>query len=225
MRLYPLAYIAGLLPLLTIHLTYMLSASHGQVPWCVPYIHSCTSISATGRLPPAYFVFKGLMVPAAVVLVTYWLLNARWLRQLGCIRRGWQNTLVTLGLLAGAGLIFYSVLLGSIPPQYRVPRHTGVIAFFGFTFFAQLLITWLATQRPIVHHRCPRQLLWLRVLIAIDLLVGLGTVILGFINPQAYDATNNAVAWSFTLLLCVHICICAELWRRTDFCLLFSTKL
>jgi hypothetical protein len=67
MRLFPLAYAAGLMP------------------WCIPYIDSCTSISATGREPPAFFVFKALMIPAAMLLMAYWLLNARWLRQLGCV--------------------------------------------------------------------------------------------------------------------------------------------
>lgn len=224
MRLYPLAYVAGLLPLVTINLTYLLSASHGQVPWCIPYIDSCTSISATGRLPPAYFAFKGLMIPAAMVLMLYWLLNASWLRQLGCPGVKWQRVLIGLGFLAGAGLIFYSVMLGSIGPEYRKPRHTGVLAFFGFTFFAQLLITWLAHQIPTLVQRFGRRLLCLKILMLADLAFGITNIAIGFISPALYDRVNDAFAWNFTLLLCLHVFLTAGLWRGTDWRLAFAVK-
>ncbi|MGD9661418.1 MAG: hypothetical protein AB7U63_09095 [Porticoccaceae bacterium] len=224
MRLYRLAYVAGLLPLATINATYLLSASYGHVDWCIPYIDSCTSISATGRHPPAHFVFKGLMIPAAVVLMAYWVLAVSWLKQLGCAHNNWQRALTVLGVGAGAGLIVYAVLLGSIPPEYRVPRHTGVIAFFGFTFFAQLLITWLLDQRPAIHSDYGRHLWWLKALIAVDMVLGLATVIAGFVIPDLYSQIDNAVAWNFTLLPCLHIVLSADLWRRTDFRFNFSAK-
>jgi len=183
MRLYPLAYAAGLLPLLSINITYLLAASHGQVPWCFPYLDSCTSISATGRVSPAYYVFKGLMIPAAMVLMAYWLLNARWLKTLGSQHRGWLAALIGLGVLASVGLIFYSLMLGAIGPEYRQQRHTGVLAFFGFTFFAQLLITWLAHQIPRLRTRCARRLHSMAILMFADLLLGLANVLIGFTDP------------------------------------------
>ena len=215
MRLYPLAYLAGLLPLMCIHITYWLSASHGQVPWCFPYIESCSSISATGREPPAFFVFKGIMIPAAVLLIGYWTINARWLKELGNQRIRWQRTIQVLGLLAGGGLIFYSLLLGSIGAEYRQLRHTGVLAFFGFTFFAQLTITWLLSETVAIKNNHPGLLRVLQLLMATDLLVGLANVLFGFIDPAFYDTINNAFAWNFTLLLCIHVLFSAELWRRT----------
>ncbi|MCK9503375.1 MAG: Frag1/DRAM/Sfk1 family protein [Porticoccaceae bacterium] len=224
MHLYPLALVAGLLPLATINATYLLSASFGHVAWCIPYLDSCTSISATGRYPPAYFVFKGAMIPAAVILMAYWLLNVHWLKQLGCCHKNWQRALTLLGIAAGSGLIVYAVLLGSIPPEYRVPRHTGVIAFFGFSFFAQLLITWLIDQRPPMGSHYSGHLRWLKILLSLDMVLGLATVIAGFVIPDLYSQIDNAVAWNFTLLLCLHIMLTADLWRRTDFRFNFSAK-
>ena len=55
MHIAPLALITGLLPLVCVHTTYLIAASHGHVPWCVPYWDSCTSISATGRQLPETF--------------------------------------------------------------------------------------------------------------------------------------------------------------------------
>lgn len=222
MPLFPLALAAGLLPLAAINISYLLAANAGQVPWCLPYIDSCTSISATGRLPPAAFVFKGLMIPAAVLLMHYWILNARWLRQLGCRHYGWHRLLVVLGLVAGCGLILYSTLLGSIGPEYGGLRRTGVIAFFGLTYLAQLLITWLLHERDAMRAGHGRLLLGLLVLMLLDLLLGLVHVLLGVVAPRLYEAVTHAFAWNFTLLLCLHVLLSAELWRRTRWRLSFN---
>src|SRR5690606_41934572 len=102
------------------------------------------------------------MIPAALVLMGYWLLSAQWLKALGCGRRGWLSALTALGVLAGAGLILYSVMLGSTGAGYRQLRHTGVLAFFGLTVFAQLTTTWLAPTTPGLEKNFPRRLLALR---------------------------------------------------------------
>jgi len=222
MRLYPLAWLAALLPLATINLTYLLAASHGQVDWCVPYIHSCTSISATGREPPAYFVFKGLMIPAAVLLMFYWLLCATWLRTLGCRHGRWRALVVGLGILGGGGLIFYSLMLGWIGDIYRFHRQTGVTAFFAFSFFSQLVVTWLLEKRPQIHRDFARQMRWLRINIALIWLLGLASIAIGYINPDLYKRSDDAIAWNFTLLLCCHILITGDLWRRSGWRLSFA---
>lgn len=215
MPLYPIALLAGLLPIVTINLTYWLSASHGQVEWCIPYLHSCTSISATGREAPAYFVFKGLMIPAAIIMMLYWFLSAWWLRNLGCGRDIWHRFLIILGFLAGIGLAFYSLVLGWIGDEYRLIRHTGVSAFFGLTFFAQLLMTWLLEGRAVIASRFGGLLLGLKLIILVVMLLGLVSVVLGFVDHELYKRTDDAIAWNFTVLLCLHVLISAELWRRT----------
>ncbi len=228
MRLYPLAYMAGLLPLLTINLTWLLAADAGQVAWCIPYIESCTSISATGRSPPASFVFKGLMIPAALLLMLYWLLNAQWLRQLGSRQRNWHNALVALGLLAGPGLIFHVLLLGEDSALYRQPRHWGVAVFSVCTFFAQVLFTALLQRLPLrqpgLRRRVRRRLLWLWLLLLLDILIGLANVLSGQLSPTLYAALSNAFAWNFMLLLCLHVILTADLWYRTDWRATLSTK-
>lgn len=222
MRLYPLAWLAALLPLATINLSYLLAASHGQVDWCIPYIHSCTSISATGREPPAYFVFKGLMIPAAVVLMAYWLLCAAWLRTLGCERPRWRGLVVGLGIAGSAGLIFYSLMLGWIGDIYRFHRQTGVTAFFGFSFLGQLVITWLLEQRPAVRRDFARNLGWLRLNTAMIWALGLASIAIGYLSPELYRRSDDAIAWNFTLLLCCHLLLTGDLWRRTGWRLGFA---
>ena len=225
MRLFPLAWLAALLPLVTINITYLISASYGHVDWCVPYIHSCTSISATGRAPPAYFVFKGLMIPAAVILMLYWLLSVAWLKELGCRRNIWLVAVLGCGAAAGAGLIFYSLVLGWIGDIYRLQRHAGVSAFFGFSFFAQLLITWLVAQEPAAAQQLRRQLGWLRRIATLIFVLGIASVLIGYISPALYKRTDDAIAWNFTLLLCLHVLVSAEMWRHSGWSLRFGTYL
>ena len=79
-RLIPI--MAALLPFLAVHGSYLVAASYGQVDWCVPYIDSCTSISATGRKPPASYLFRALMLPSAMIMMCYWWFNYSWLSSL-----------------------------------------------------------------------------------------------------------------------------------------------
>ncbi len=217
MRLYPLAYLAGLLPLITIHVTYVLSAAHGQVDWCIPYIDSCASISATGREPPAYFVFRALMIPAAVLLLAYWGLSAAWLNRLTGACRLRSVLIPVLGLTAAAGLIAYSVVLGWVGEDYRTQRYIGVLIFFGFSYLAQLLITALLYPLPVIRER-HRGLLYLLVFVAaLALAVALGHILLGYIDHDFYKATDDAFEWCIALTLCVHVLLVAEMWRRTGF--------
>lgn len=59
-------------------------------------------------------------------------------------------------------------------------------------------------------------------LLLVLLLAGLGYALLGYFAPVYYDASSNAVAWNFTLLLCLHVLLTAELWRCTGWQLSFA---
>lgn len=216
-RLYPLAYAAAGLPLATIHLTYLLSVAAGSVEWCLPHIHSCTSISATGREPPAYFVFKGMMIPAAVLLILYWWLSVGWLRGLNSRWVSAGSIIMALGLLAGVGLIFYSTMLGAIGELYSLQRHIGVVVFFGCGFFAQLLITAALQRLPAIrqYHRGMMQLSTVCLLLLLGL--ALMNVLISMLDHSLYKTLDNALAWNFAVLLCLHVMLIAEMWRRTEF--------
>lgn len=81
--LHVLPVFAGALVLFTMHVCYLVAAAQGHVPWCFPYLDSCTSISATGRQWPERGIFKPLMTIAALAVATTFWLSARWLSVLG----------------------------------------------------------------------------------------------------------------------------------------------
>lgn len=217
MKLYPLAYSAALLPLFTVHLCYLLAASYGHVAWCLPHIESCASISQSGRYPPEFFVFKALMIPSAVLMLFYWFACQRWLAALTGQPLRRVSALPVLAVIAAAGLVLYSVMLGAIGDGYQTLRRIGVTTFFGLSYIAQLLVSlrllaW-SRQRPLFRGLSSS----LIVLSVAVLVIGIATVIIDAIDPDYYDTKVDAFEWTVTVLLCLHVVVTARFWQRTGF--------
>ncbi len=100
--------ITALLPAIGVHVSYLLAAQFGHVPWCFPYIDSCTSISAVGRESPESYIFRASIIPTAIFMMVYWRLSREWLRTL------------PLGLLAPD--IVEAILAGRQPVELTAKR-------------------------------------------------------------------------------------------------------
>jgi hypothetical protein len=228
------ALLTALVPIVAVHVTYLVAASYGQVDWCIPYLDSCTSISATGRRPPASYLFRATMLPSAVIMMAYWWLNWVWLHHL------WQATyadasqargpvalrwMLGLGLVACTGLILYVTVLGEQGDTWRVQRRTGTVLFFSFTYLAQLLLTdqlWrLRRQLPATASRL-LVAMWL-VCLAL-LVVGLLTVALSAWNEAWYDTVEDAFEWVLTLLLQSNFLVGYLTWRAAGWTLRVSDR-
>ena len=138
--LYWIPVITGFIPIAVVVVCYLIAANLGHVPWCNPLLDGCTSISATGRRGPESYIFRATMIPAAVMMMLYWVLNYRWLRSLGDPPRQATRIALMLGILAGGFLILYTTVLGSIGEIYRIQRRIGVSMFFFFTYLTQLIM-------------------------------------------------------------------------------------
>ncbi len=136
-----LALATGLWPIIWIHATYLLAAAEGHVPWCFPYIDSCTSISATGRHGLAWWLFKATMLPYAVLLLLFWRAMADELIQLGDHRAA-AAWIRGMGTVAAIFLVVYTVALGAVGDFFQLQRRIGIILYFSMTAFSQLLFTW-----------------------------------------------------------------------------------
>ncbi|MEX0604868.1 MAG: hypothetical protein WD623_05365 [Marinobacter sp.] len=207
-----LALAAGLVPLITIHGTFAISIFEGYVSWCVPYWESCTSISRTGRYGTAYFVFKGAMLPAALLGILFWWLNGRWLLQLAAPGRGWR-WVPWLGLVACVALAAYTLALGHEGKGFNVTRRIGVVLYFSLTYIAQLLISSALKGHP-RWHVSGKRLLWL---CEVTLSVGILSVILTAVVPDLYSKMDDAFEWVLALLINLHALWVAALWRQSSF--------
>ena len=218
------ALLAALVPLVAVHATYLVAAASGQVDWCIPYVDSCTSISATGRKPPASYLFRATMLPAAAVIAAYWWLNYAWLASLqqragqgAAAANGWM---LAFGLLACLGLVLYVTVLGEAGEAWARQRRAGAVLFFSFTYLAQLLLLSQAGRVVEWHPPLRRWLLpamWL--LCALLLLLGILTVLLDAWDGTWYDTVEDAFEWWLALLLQLNFLFGYLLWRQAGFSL------
>lgn len=213
--------VCALLPFIAVQWAYLQAASDGQVSWCMPYIDSCTSISATGRRPPASFVFRGLMLPSAAFMMLYWWLHWYWLHGVQA-SKGPCNSMLTLGSLACMGLAAYVTVLGEAGDLWRLQRKIGTVLFFSFTFLAQLLLAaQLRTLPAAVHSRAQAVGGRLLRLCQLMLVIGIFSVLVQLLNKDWHDAIEDAIEWQLALLLQLNFLFSAALWRRGEWRLVF----
>lgn len=195
----------GVLPIVAINITYLVSASEGYVPWCVPYWDSCTSISATGRSGTAFFIFKATMIPAALLLMWYWILAARKLNLFG----NSGHTIPVIGIIGAIFLIVYTIALGAVGDLFQLQRRVGIIIFFTFTYLAQLLFSYRVEKLELADTTRPIQ--W--TLCSTVLAIGLLTLILD-ITLENYDDYEDAFEWIIALLLQCYFIVSHWSWKN-----------
>ena len=195
----------GVFPIAVINITYLVSASEGYVPWCVPYWDSCTSISATGRSGTAFFIFKATMIPAAMLLMWYWILAARKLNRFGKT----VHAIPVIGVIGAIFLIVYTIALGAEGDMFQLQRRIGIIVFFTFTYLAQLLFTYRVEKLALSDPTYPIQL----TLCSMVLAIGLLTLILD-VTLENYDDYEDAFEWIIALLLQCYFIVSHWSWKN-----------
>ena len=205
-----LPLLIGVLPMLVFHLTHLLSARAGLVPWCNPYWDSCTSISATGRDGLAFWLFKLTMLPAAALLFWYW--QHAW-QQL----RHWSPSISAkpwlpwIGSIAAVFLALYTLALGFEGEGFRWQRRLGSVLFFSLTYLSQLLYTW---QLGKLHPRL-WTFPWHLALCLLTLAIGLLSLLLDW-RLENYRDYEDAFEWVLALLLQLFFVLSYWSWRHLD---------
>lgn len=211
-RVAPFALLTGLLPFVCIHLTYLIAASGGHVPWCVPYWDSCTSISAAGRELPEKLVFKLVMLPAGLCATGFWWLVRQWLLQVHNLHARW---LFGIGATAGCFLMLYVVALGE-SNAYRWARQTGIILFFALSLVAQLRFLALLARASSPARAVEWRVFRWQVASAGTLLgIGMLSVLLD-LTWTGYDSVEDAFEWVMMLFIVWQFCSHYFLWRDAD---------
>ncbi|KAA1190601.1 hypothetical protein F0M18_12380 [Pseudohalioglobus sediminis] len=221
------ALLAALVPFLAVHATYLVAASHGVVDWCTPYLDSCTSISATGRKPPASYLFRATMLPSAVIMMAYWWLNHTWLAALharaGSERQHANHWMLVLGVLACIGLILYVTVLGERGDAWATQRRVGTVLFFSFTFMAQLLLLSQLRRLQVAGVR-PGVLAYMGWACGTLLAVGVLTVVLQAWDEAWYETVEDAFEWVLTLLLQSNFLAGYFVWRQAGWKLVVKER-
>jgi len=226
LRFLPL--LTGLLPVVAVHASYAISIAAGRVPGCLPYVDGCTSISATGRYPPASYLFKALMLPEAVLLALYWLYAVAWLRVLdeASGNRGRPAVHVAvLGLSGAAALIVYVTFLGTQEAFYEFMRRFGIYLFFLSTVLAQVALSLRsrdyarAVADPVLSRIMNAQL----AITTVPFLTGVLNLVLKGVLEDA-DRAENVIEWVVVLFMQAWFVLAWLAWRRTGFSAAFALK-
>lgn len=226
MILRALPLIVGLLPIFTVFTSYWIGIHTADLPSCNPFIDGCTSVSATGRHPPASYLFKGAMLPQSILLAAYWLFNVAWLR---AVAKAPSNSRMghvvgVLGVTGSLFLILYVTFLGSEMPFYEFMRRYGVYMYFALNVFAQAGLAMRVL--PVVRALgvpCLVALTRLQLLLA-WIPFGLGALNLALkATLEDSGAAENRIEWFFAMQMQLYFLITWFSWRATHFNASFST--
>ena len=173
-----------------------------------------------GRHGLPNILFRGLLLPAAVLQAMCWLLCPAWLSTLGAAADRWQRVLPTLGVAAGLVLALYGSFLGTEGEAYRWLRRYGVVFYFGLTCIGMPVVSDQMLRR--LHDR-PHERRIAFVLCGPCMmlpLLGLAHVLLPlwWSSPTAKDALENIVEWWAGAIFTAFFFGLAWAWRRTRFC-------
>jgi hypothetical protein len=198
-----------------------LSISLELIPACKPFLDGCVSNSRAGRHDLSNYIFRALVLPAAVLQGLTWMLCAAWLKGMDTEVRRLLRILPWLGVLAGVFLILYGTFLGTEGQAYRWMRRYGVILYFGFTYLCMLLASgalWRLARSGRVNP--PARLDQLLIaLCVVTLVIGLAQVFVPlFLGSEDFKyRLGNILEWYAALAFTLFFLALAWLWRHTRF--------
>jgi len=172
-----------LVPVLTIFVSYLISASNGYVDWCMPIIEGCTSISKVGRYGLSFYLYKIFIIPSLILMIYFWLkayLNI------------YKNiVLIFLSVVACLFLIIYLIALGFDGQIYRFMREIGIFVFFVLMPICQ---SWLTISTS--HNFLNKFFLYLIIFV----FIGLACVYLSILSLDN-DNYENIIEWNFVFFI------------------------
>lgn len=214
--LWPLAALAGALPIVATLVAWGVSTAQELIPACLPFIDGCVSVSRAARHGLANQLFRALVLPAAALQGIGWLLAARWLATLLPAYRllGW---LAPLGLAASVALALYTAFLGSEGPGTRWLRQYGTVVYFGGTCIC-LLIAGGGVQRAVAAGRLALARWAEHSLVALALaLVSLGlgnALVAALVGEPLKGRIENVTEWWAALIFMFGWFALAAAWQR-----------
>ncbi len=227
LRVLPL--ITGLLPIVAIPLSLLTAIDAGSIPACIPYIEGCVSISATGRYPPASFLFKTVMLVESVVMIAYWLFNVAWLRSLEKLQSLPGNSGTAIGVLGTGGALFlmlYVTFLGTQESFYEFMRRFGIYFYFALTIIAQILLAVKSKQlgNALRISTVTRIAKFQLTLATVPFALGILNLTLKATleNP---DPAENVIEWIFALLMQTYFVLSYFSWSDSGFAARFVANI
>ncbi|MDH5472835.1 MAG: hypothetical protein OEY61_08255 [Gammaproteobacteria bacterium] len=219
-----IALLVTLLPAIAANLAYLMSATAGYVPWCLPYIDGCTTISQAARHGNALFIFRAIMMFYAILLIWYWWIVKLWLNSLD--RQATRIALIIswLGIIAALFLVIYVDYLGSSGTVYRLMRRYGVIIYFSLTPLAHMLMINHLRKLKITKPDTPitlNILTYQTLIVILILIMGITHVVMSYTGLRSYES-ENIIEWNYSLLLTLFFASSIYMWKDLNLKLMLN---
>ncbi|GAA0846378.1 hypothetical protein GCM10009113_20980 [Marinobacter szutsaonensis] len=220
MRPHHIAWSVCLIPIIAAHGSFFFGLWEGMANECVPYVEGCTSISRAAREGNAIFLFRGLMMPLAALLVLFWYLQSVWLKQITQKAHPWTFVAGAIGALF---LILYVDFLGTEGDFYRFLRRYGTTLYFALTVLAQMFSIRSLQQKSAELDTHIRRYLNLQfLLMVLYWCLGIANVVIKATGVSWADQSENVIEWHFALYMSLYFGLSAMMWKRSRFDWQFS---
>ena len=214
-----LVWIIIILPLLVSNAVYLLSAYEGFIPWCIPYIDGCTTMSKAARSGDSIFVFRAVMIGYSVLLILFWIYAKQWLDLLYGRSTNFARIILWLGVIGAIFLMVYIDFLGTSGEVNRFMRKYGIMVFFVFTPLAQTLMlrqhyhVLPSLKQGTIN---PKILHYQLAIVVIMLIIGIISTVLDLTNNKTYES-ENIIEWNFSFILNIYFFGMVFLWKKYSY--------
>jgi len=211
-----LAILITVLPLLASNGAFLLSAYHGLISWCMPYIDGCTTISNAGRSGDTIFYYRALVFPYSVILLLFWVYSKKWLDFLHGHSTTASQSILWLGVLGSIGLLIYIDFLGTMGDFYSLMRRIGAALYFVLIPLAQSML--LYQHYKLLRKRQdslikPKVLQYQFVIVLLMLAIAVASVFF-VVTGKNTPEIENIVEWNFSLLVNLYSAGMIMIWKE-----------
>lgn len=218
------AWVASVLPLVSVHGAHLIAIASERVPACVPYLTGCLSVSAAARYEPAIYYYRPLMTTAAVALLATFWLAYHWLAEIGDRRRS-ARPLLYFGVTSAVFMVVYVGFLGEEEAWQRMLRRIGINVYLLFFFAAQVFLTTRVRQlaKAGLVVLSPTVLSGMRGLCLGQAAIALLSALEGWTIPDN-NLVDNILEWNYGLFMCLYLALLAVAWHSSGYQLVTSLR-
>ena len=211
-----LAILVVIFPLLASNGAFLLSACEGFVPWCMPYIDGCTTISQAGRSGDTIFFYRALVFPYSVLLILFWVYSKEWLELLHGHTTNSAQVILWIGVAGSVALLIYIDFLGTTGEVNRLLRRIGAMLYFTLIPLAQTLLLYqhykLLRSRPEISIS-PKVLQYQLIVIMLMLVIVVASLFYVSTGNNTSEV-ENIVEWNFSLLVNLYFAGMILIWKK-----------
>ena len=198
-----------LIPTITVIISYILSLNLNLVPYCIPVLDGCTSISRTGRYFPVNIFFKFFMFLSGILIILYWHLNLQNFKTKN--RLSLINYAYIIGLISIFFLFLYLIFLGE-NNYYRFFRKVGIFIYILFSIIAELILAIIYFKKlNYFNINFTKFKLSLSIFLVI-----LGIVLFPFMIMKLENVSEirNIISWNYFFLIQINYLITFFIWKK-----------